>query len=55
MEAFLELGDHLDVLLPPAAWVLKRELMWLPFVGWGLAALRPSPSTAVPAVPPSTR
>lgn len=29
------------VLLPPAAWVLKRELMWLPFVGWGLAALRP--------------
>lgn len=29
------------VLLPPAAWVLKRELMWLPGVGWGLAALRP--------------
>ena len=28
-------------LLPQAAWVLKRELMWLPFVGWGLAALRP--------------
>lgn len=28
-------------LLPPSAWVLKRELMWLPFVGWGLAALRP--------------
>jgi len=29
------------VLLPPTVWVLKRELMWLPFVGWGLAALRP--------------
>jgi 1-acyl-sn-glycerol-3-phosphate acyltransferase len=29
------------VLLPPAAWVLKRELMWMPGVGWGLAALRP--------------
>ena len=28
-------------LLPQAAWVLKRELMWLPLVGWGLAALRP--------------
>jgi len=29
------------VLLPPTVWVLKRELMWLPFVGWGLAALKP--------------
>lgn len=29
------------VTLPPAVWVLKRELMWLPGVGWGLAALRP--------------
>jgi 1-acyl-sn-glycerol-3-phosphate acyltransferase len=29
------------VLLPPAVWVLKRELMWIPLVGWGLAALRP--------------
>jgi 1-acyl-sn-glycerol-3-phosphate acyltransferase len=28
-------------LLPQAAWVLKRELMWLPLLGWGLAALRP--------------
>ncbi len=28
-------------LLPPAAWVLKRELMWIPLLGWGLAALRP--------------
>jgi 1-acyl-sn-glycerol-3-phosphate acyltransferase len=22
-------------------WVLKRELMWIPFVGWGLKMLRP--------------
>jgi 1-acyl-sn-glycerol-3-phosphate acyltransferase len=29
------------VLLPPSAWVLKRELMWVPLLGWGLAALKP--------------
>jgi 1-acyl-sn-glycerol-3-phosphate acyltransferase len=28
------------VLLPPQVWVLKRELMWVPFVGWGLKLLR---------------
>jgi 1-acyl-sn-glycerol-3-phosphate acyltransferase len=29
-------------LLPPAqAWILKRELLWVPFFGWGLAAFRP--------------
>lgn len=28
-------------LLPPQTWVVKRELLWLPFFGWGLAALRP--------------
>ena len=27
--------------LPPVAWVLKRELLWLPFFGWALARLRP--------------
>lgn len=26
---------------PPQTWVVKRELMWLPFFGWGLALLRP--------------
>lgn len=25
----------------PQTWVLKRELLWLPFFGWGLALLRP--------------
>jgi len=29
------------VLLPPQVWVLKRELMWVPLVGWGLALTRP--------------
>jgi 1-acyl-sn-glycerol-3-phosphate acyltransferase len=28
------------VLFPPQAWVLKRELTWLPFVGWGVRLLR---------------
>ena len=28
-------------LLPPQVWVLKRELLWIPFVGWGLRLLRP--------------
>ncbi|MFM1886180.1 MAG: hypothetical protein RL026_1337 [Pseudomonadota bacterium] len=27
-------------LLPPQAWVLKRSLVWIPFVGWGLKLLR---------------
>ncbi len=25
---------------PPAAYVAKRELLWIPFFGWGMAALR---------------
>lgn len=31
----------LAALLPQQTWVLKRELMWIPFFGWGLAALGP--------------
>ena len=31
----------LQVILPPQAWVLKRELLWLPFFGWGLAMTSP--------------
>jgi 1-acyl-sn-glycerol-3-phosphate acyltransferase len=27
------------VILPPQVWVLKRELTWIPFVGWGLRFL----------------
>jgi 1-acyl-sn-glycerol-3-phosphate acyltransferase len=26
---------------PPQAWVVKRELQWIPFFGWGLAAMKP--------------
>ena len=29
------------VYFPAQCWVLKRELMWLPFFGWGLAAMKP--------------
>jgi len=29
------------VAFPPQTWVVKHELMWLPFFGWGLAQLRP--------------
>lgn len=29
------------VRFPPQTWVVKRELMWLPFFGWGLALLKP--------------
>lgn len=25
---------------PPQTWVLKRELFWIPFFGWGLAMMR---------------
>jgi len=31
----------LQALFPPQVWVLKRELLWIPFFGWGLAALNP--------------
>jgi 1-acyl-sn-glycerol-3-phosphate acyltransferase len=29
------------VLFPPQAWVLKREILWIPFVGWGTWLMRP--------------
>jgi len=25
---------------PPQSWIIKKELVWLPFVGWGLLAIR---------------
>lgn len=31
----------LQLLFRPQAWVLKRELLWIPFFGWALAMLRP--------------
>lgn len=29
------------LLFPSQVWVLKRELLWIPFVGWGLSLLQP--------------
>ena len=31
----------LQQVLPIQTWVLKRELLWIPFFGWGLAMTRP--------------
>jgi len=30
-----------QLIFPPQVWVVKRELLWLPFFGWGLAMLAP--------------
>jgi 1-acyl-sn-glycerol-3-phosphate acyltransferase len=29
------------ILFPGAAWIFKRQLLWLPFLGWGLALTKP--------------
>ena len=31
----------LQQIFPPQVWVLKRELLWVPFFGWGLAMTSP--------------
>jgi 1-acyl-sn-glycerol-3-phosphate acyltransferase len=31
---------YLEATFPYQCWIIKRELVWLPFVGWGLVALR---------------
>lgn len=31
----------LQLVFGPQVWVLKRELLWIPFLGWGLAMLSP--------------
>src|SRR6185437_3183810 len=30
-----------QLIFPPQVHVLKRELLWIPFFGWGLAAMSP--------------
>jgi len=30
-----------QLIFPPQVWVVKRELLWLPLFGWGLAMLSP--------------
>lgn len=32
---------YLQIIVSPQATILKRELLWVPFFGWGLALLRP--------------
>lgn len=31
----------LQEIFPPQVWLIKRELLWIPFFGWGLAMLSP--------------
>ena len=31
----------MQTIFPPQTWVLKRELLWIPVFGWGLAMTRP--------------
>ena len=31
----------LQIIFPAQAWILKRELLWIPIYGWGLAAMEP--------------
>ena len=31
----------LQLIFPPQTFVLKKELMWVPFFGWGLAVMKP--------------
>jgi 1-acyl-sn-glycerol-3-phosphate acyltransferase len=31
----------IQLIFPPQVWILKRELLWLPVYGWGLASMQP--------------
>jgi 1-acyl-sn-glycerol-3-phosphate acyltransferase len=31
----------LQIIFPDQSWVLKRELLWVPFIGWAMALCRP--------------
>lgn len=31
----------IQVIFPAQAWILKRELLWIPIYGWGLASMQP--------------
>ena len=32
---------------PSQCWIVKKELLWLPFVGWGLMAIRAKPRRVI--------
>ena len=34
-------NDRAGRVFPPQSWVLKRELMWIPLVGWAVRCLKP--------------
>jgi 1-acyl-sn-glycerol-3-phosphate acyltransferase len=36
IEAFIQVVEF-----PPQCWVVKRELLWIPIFGWGLAPMKP--------------
>ena len=48
-QSAIAMGNHQSIwetvicqlIFRPTIWVLKRELMWLPVFGWGLATLKP--------------
>jgi 1-acyl-sn-glycerol-3-phosphate acyltransferase len=31
----------IQIIFPAQAWILKRELLWIPIYGWGLASMQP--------------
>jgi len=31
----------LQIYFPAQVWILKRELLWIPIYGWGLASMKP--------------
>lgn len=31
----------IQLIFPPQVWILKRELLWIPIYGWGLASMQP--------------
>jgi 1-acyl-sn-glycerol-3-phosphate acyltransferase len=41
IEGFEHLPARPAVIFPPQVHVLKRELLWIPFFGWGLALMSP--------------
>ena len=43
------------ILFPPLVWVMKREILWIPFVGWGCMLARCIAIDRKAGAPRSTR